>query len=246
MRHAAPGVLLVVLAAACSGGGHHHDEADADAYRDALAASAQEAWSDGDTSFSAEATACYGSAFLDVVGLDRLAEQVTPEEIEDDPEGDWNVDITEEEGVAIFREMVDCESGVVDEFAGLFSRSINADSDSPVEVDEACMAEIDPSEIEGLMGSGISHPEDDRLSREHAAVITDWMMGCGDVRQMMLDELAAQADDPEGMAACLDGKVDDTLIREMLIAGYTGDGAEPEETSEGAELQAIVLACITA
>lgn len=223
-------VLLAVLAAACSSENDGdalspRDEGKGQEYAAAISTAAQkdDPDDDNDPTFSPDAADCYGRAFVEVLGVERFEAAVTPEEIAAGDEADaadWGVKLSDDEGVEVFRALVDCDPGVMAELGA--SLGGNA---TPIDLDADCLAETDPADIEDYIGSAIAAAGEDELpTREAAAAWIDWMMGCGDLKPTIIDDIVGEADNaPAGLGACLDERLDDDMIRGFMIARLTSD-----------------------
>lgn len=70
------------------------------------------------------------------------------------------------------------------------------------------------------------------------------MTGCMDVRALMLDALSQGAGAPDEARACLDEALDDDLIRDFLVVGFTeGDAGFEANPDLEAQLNALFTGC---
>lgn len=225
---------------------------DGGEYAEAIAfASQQEDPGDeSDIAFSPDAADCYGQAFVDVVGLDELEANVTPDEIRDNPQNnhdDWGIEVTQEQGVEIFRQLVDCQPEVLEEFGTAMSEAMNEGTDTPIDVDVECLADVDPSAIEEFMGAAVAADSDDvDPTPEQARAVVDWIAGCADLKSVMIDALAAESGFPPEAIACLEEGLSDELVREIFVTGFTSaPGDDFEDTPAGEEFTEVISRCAT-
>lgn len=262
--------LVVALAAGCSsenkdnvfsqgdddreesptdGGGSGDLGGQGQAYVDAIATVGQfdDPDDDSDLPLSEGAAVCYGEAYVEVIGVERLADKVTPDELEANPDkdsADWGLEVSKDEGAEIFRGLIDCEPGVLQEMGTKLADQMS-EGDAAGAFDADCLAEVDPDDIDEVMGASIAGGDDYVPNEEEATAMVDWLMGCGDMRAVILSAFEAEGTFPDSAIECIDEGLDDELIRGMLIASMAlGDDAEPEDTPQGTEFLEIVTDCM--
>lgn len=222
------------------------------AYIDAIATASQNVDADDpdDTMKMSDASAqCFGAAFVDVLGVDELESKVSPEEIAANPNDDpseWGLEVSQDQGVEIFRSLVECQPTVLEEFGRTMSESMNQGSDTPIDVDVDCLAEVDVADIEDFMGAAIAADSDDiDPTADQAAAIIDWLLPCADLRGAIIAGIAADPSFPEGAAECIDEGVTDDMLRELLIIGFTSQGGDSDQAFEESEVGQAFTEVIT-
>ena len=125
------GVALVAAVVAVVGCGDDDGGGDGrQAYVDAFVASGS------DEALSDDENECFAAAIVDAVGVDKLAEQVTADEVreaEDALPGDLGIEVSEDEGEAFYDGVSECLD--VPEY---FASQIEAD-DSLTDENKACL-----------------------------------------------------------------------------------------------------------
>ena len=103
-------------------------------------------------------------------------------------------------------------------------------------------AGVTPDEIRDATGPDeLGLDFSDEQKDEFYAQLTD----CMDVRTLMLDALSEDADSPDEVRACLDDNIDDDLIREFLVTGFTeGDAGFEDNPDLEAQLNAAFALCV--
>lgn len=238
-------LVLALGVAACSS---DVDGDDAQAYVDAIAATGRydDPDDDYDMLLSAEASACYGEAYIEVVGVERLAAEVSPEEIEASPEKevtDWDVEVTDAEGTEIFRSLVECAPTAMEDVGRSYAEQ-SGSFDLSVELDASCLAQVDPSAIEDLVGAAIARDDDSVATEEQMGRLVDWMAACGDFRGALLASITSDPSVPKGAAECLDAAIDDESVRVLLVAAAVlQDEASLEESPAVVALMDAIASC---
>ena len=70
------------------------------------------------------------------------------------------------------------------------------------------------------------------------------LTGCMDVRSLMLDAFTDGAEAPDEVRACLDDQLDDDLLRDFLVVGFTeGDAGFEDNPDLETDLNAVFEAC---
>ena len=258
-------LALVLVASACggddddassdgsngdsSGGGDKRQE-----YVDAIAASASS--SDQDNPFSDltdDGAECVGSAYVDTIGLDELEAKVTPAEIEAKPDADhtdWGIEITDDQGVEIYRAIVDCapdaKQAIADGVAQGFTEGFTGEAGA-VDIDEDCLADNDPDQIEGFIGGAIAQGDAYVPDAEQGAALLDWFGDCIDLRAAFVAVIGSDPSVPAGVPECLSEGVDDQFIHDFWELAFTsgGDDAALQDSPLTAELQSVMTTCAT-
>lgn len=117
MRTLHPFVAISILLAACSGSGD--DGASMDDYSQAFAASVRADQSEDSVQVTTDEALCIGVAVADEIGLERLREEGTPDEIEKRTEDDLSMfDLSAARALEIADSYIGCIPDYVDQFAG--------------------------------------------------------------------------------------------------------------------------------
>jgi hypothetical protein len=253
-------VMLVLAAGACaeevdgevlSGG---DDPEERQAYIDAIAFSAEE--SDSTMPLTGESATCFGEAYVDVIGVEALRAKVTPEEIRADPDKDhtdWGLDLTNDQGVDLFRRIVDCTPRAMEEIAADLADELDSDPSFPLDPDVDCLAAVDPALIEGFMGATIAAGDsnDIDVTEEQVGGVYDWLDECVDLRGAMLDGIVDEGGLSAEDRACLEEGIDDAVVRDLFVLGFLAEfeGTTSDEVFEnspaGKELVKTMMRCAT-
>jgi hypothetical protein len=191
---------------------------------------------------------CYAESFVDEVGIDALKEKVTPDEIRDKPENDhtdWDIEVSEDQGRAIFRGIVDCDPDMMQEFGEAMAESMNDEGDFNQAVDAECFAKTDPDDIEDFMAAGFAGGDELQPTEEQARSMIDWLDKCIDFKKAIIASITADESIPDSAADCLADKVDEETLKDFMVAGVVaGDDADIENTPEGKAFTEVITTCM--
>ena len=142
------------------------------------------------------------------------------------------------------QEYVDAFEAGAEEDSGLSAQERTCVAESfvdgygPAEIDEAGVTPDDIRDADGPAELGLE------FSDEQKDAFYSQLTDCMDVRSLMLDALSEEADSPDEVRACLEDNLDDDLIRDFLVTGFTeGDaGFEDDPDLEG-RLNAVFVLC---
>lgn len=223
------------------------------AYVDAIALSAGQ--DDSTLPLDDDSATCFGEAYVDVLGVDALREKVTPEEIRAEPDkdhSDWGVVITTDQGVELFRRFLDCEPDAMDDIAEGMADEIAGDPNFPLDLDADCLAEVDPSLVEGFMGAIIAGGgSDPDVSEEAVESLFLWIEECTDLQGAMLDAMAEEAGMTDEERDCIEDGIDEATIRDLFVLGFmaemSGDTSDEvfEDSPAGHDLMRVLAECAT-
>jgi hypothetical protein len=118
------------------------DDPERQAYVDAFVASSS------DDTLSEEENQCFGEAVVDSVGVDKLAEVITPDEVRESAgavPSDLGVEVTEDEGEAFYDLVSECV-----DIEAMFAEGITGDDSVPEEAKECLVDEFDGEFLRGF------------------------------------------------------------------------------------------------
>jgi hypothetical protein len=200
---------------------------------------------------SDEDARCVGAAYVDTIGVDELAAKATPAEIEAQPSADhtdWGIELTDEQGLEVYRGIVDCapesEQAIADGVAQGFTEGFTGEAGN-VDIDEECLADKDPADIEGFIGGAIAQGDAYVPDAEQGAALLDWFGDCIDLRGAFVAVIGSDPSVPEGVPECLSEGVDDQFIHDFWELAFTagGDQAALQDSPLTAELQSVMSGC---
>lgn len=259
-------LALVLVASAC--GGDDDDDASTDSsnssddsggdtreeYVDAIAVSVTSDEGDEESPFgdlSDEDAQCVGAAYVDTIGVDELAAKATPAEIEAQPSADhtdWGIELTDDQGLEVYRGIVDCapesQQAIADGVAQGFTEGFTGEA-GDVDIDEECLADKDPADIEGFIGGAIAQGDAYVPDAEQGTALLDWFGDCIDLRGAFVAVIGSDPSVPDGVPECLSEGVDDRFIHDFWELAFTsgGDQAALQDSPLTAELQSVMSGC---
>jgi len=226
------------------------DDPQREASIDAIATSAQstDPSDSDDTPMPQQMADCYAESFVDEVGVDELKGKVTPDEIREKPENDhtdWGIEVSEDQGRAIFRGILDCDPDMMREFGEAMAESMNEGGDFDQAVDPDCFADTDPDDIEDFMAAGFANGDELKPTEEQARSMIDWLDQCIDFKKAIIASIAADDSIPDSAARCLNEKIDEDTLKDFMVAGVVaGDDADIENTPEGKAFTEVITTCM--
>lgn len=195
---------------------------------------------------------CFGEAYVDAIGLEELEANVTAQEIEENPStdhSDWGIEITDEQGGEIYRAVVDCapdaQRAIASVVADGFVEGFSGQTGTDIDVDEECLAEADPADIETFMGAAIAQGDAFAPDEEQATAMLDWMGSCIDLREAFVGAIASDPSLPEGVGECVSAGLDDQFIEDFWQLAFTA-GDDPNAMQESplmGELTDVMTGC---
>lgn len=194
---------------------------------------------------------CVGEAYVDVIGVDELEAVVTPDEIRESPDNDhddWGIELTDEQGTEIYRGIVDCSPDAGAAFTAGVAQGVTEglteeSPDAASAIDQQCLADADPADLEGFMGAALAQGDDFTPNDAQATELVDWIGGCGDLRQLFLTGFASDPSIPAGVPECLGENLDDQFIQDFWRAAFTSAG--DTESMEGSPLMTELEGALT-
>lgn len=244
-------VALVLVVGACGGGdddssddgaGIDDSEAGSDSdsgsggdrqdYVEAIAASVSQS-DDAFTDLDDAEAECVGEAYVDAIGLEELEANVTPAEIRAEPDADhndWGIEMTDDQGIEVYRALVDCAPGatraVASGVAEGFTEGFTGEAGGDIDVDVDCLADADSSELEGFIGAAIAQGDDFAPDEEQGVAVLDWLKDCVDLRQAFVAAVGSDPTMPAGAADCLSNALDDQFIEDFWRLAFTSGSDE--------------------
>jgi hypothetical protein len=219
---------------------------DREAYVDALAFSMDEAEYN---SFTPEENRCMAEAEVDVLGVDTLRDNVSPERIRSSPKTnlvDHGVEIDEQQARALY----DAYSGCADLRRGLVDHTgqILRDMSGGGEVDVACLDQtLDDTMVEEFIVDAEQRgfqtgDESSQPPPELTEAYVDWLGGCIDLRGTLLSGLvSAITEDPElppGAVGCIEQGFTDDVARRTWVDLFSSPTPELPD-----EIRTLVTSC---
>lgn len=214
------GLLLVGLLglAACGG----DDGPGLDEYADALAAAILADDDDNSLETTEDEAQCIGDATAPIIGLERLEETGTPEEVEELAEDDLeDFDLSDAQSIDVASATFDCVDSMVDQLI----EDLETGSD---EADECLADALDESDLVPLLAKSLLGEE---LSDGDAGPLTETLIGCApggepgsaDERAQYENALAELILDDgsevtETEAACIAAGSIDVVGRDRIVA----------------------------
>jgi hypothetical protein len=200
-------------------GGEEGGAADRDAYVDALTAAMARSGG-GDLSLPEDEAACVAEAVVDVIGLETLQENLTPDEIRRSSDATtdlWDLDLSQEQGEAILDGMIDCAPVIGELMAESLAQGIGEgfQEDAELDIDTACLAE-DREAIRVLGAVFLTQGDSFTLDTDQADLFYDWLAGCTDMRQLTVTVMTGEGIPATG-AACVNERMDDDLLRRFWV-----------------------------
>lgn len=222
-------VAASLLAAAC--GGESNDEAVVDAVtRDLVADETFQAYEIQE----AEAR-CAAESMVDDLGTDRMEELGFTTSEEETADNVDFADLNEEEVGVLAEAMEDCIDDIDEVLVDSVAAGILEEPDPNFPVDEPqarCVAEdmvegisLQRLIVIGLQSDGNGSEQFSDLSDEETETFTQAFINCLDVRQILLDGMAANGVSDE-VLACLDQEITDDDIEALFVAGFAGDDSD--------------------
>jgi hypothetical protein len=158
-------LAMGVSVAACGDDGDGDEtSAQAQDYVDAIVAS-----SDDDSQLTQEENECFARAFVDTVGLERLREVVTPEEIRENPEsspGELGLTLDDTQGDALWDGLNDCM-----DVKAAFLESLAGDDGLPAETVTCLEGALDDDMLKQLLLVSLMGGDED--VEENEAVVSE-------------------------------------------------------------------------
>lgn len=217
-------------------------DADRSDYVDAIAASAMAGGPD-DLRLPADEAECVAETYVDLVGLDELQRNVTPEQIAGSDFGatSWGIDLTQDEGEDLFDGMVACSPTIGHTLVEAVTGGMNEVADFEFDVD--CLA-ADEVFVRKFGAAALAQGADLAFEEEEAGELVDWLAGCTDMRALTVDVMTASGV-PASAAACISMRMDDELVHRFWTESFV-HADDPETMTESpvvAEITAIAEAC---
>lgn len=217
-------------------------DADRSDYVDAIAASAMGGGPD-DLRLVEDEAVCVAEAYVDLVGVEELQRNVTPEQIRSSDFADtsWGIDLTQVQGEDLFDGMIACSPTIGLTLVEAVTGGMNEVAD--FEFDVECLAN-DEAFVRKFGAAALAQGADLAFEAEEAGEFVDWLTGCTDMRELTV-EVMISSDVPASAAACMSLRMDDDLIRRFWTESFV-HADDPENMAESpvvAEITAIAEAC---
>lgn len=217
-------------------------DADRSDYVDAIAASAIEGGPDA-LRLDEDEAVCVAEAYVDLVGLDELQRNVTPEQIRrtEFAATSWGIDLTQGQGEDLFDGMVACSPTIGLTLVEAVTGGMNEVADFEFDVD--CLAG-DEEFVRQFGAAALIQGADLAFEEEAAGEFVDWLAGCTDMRQLTVDVMTSSGV-PASSAACISLRMDDDLLHRFWTESFV-HADDPENMTESpivGEITAIAEAC---
>ncbi|HEY3144587.1 MAG TPA: hypothetical protein VGJ86_25880 [Acidimicrobiales bacterium] len=232
-------VVAVGLAAGCARESTN-DAVERKAYVDAISAAS---FYNHPSHVSHQGRRCLARAYVGVIGVSGLREEVTPQRIRDHPDdtpSDWGIELDDEHGKSLYKEAklcLDLRAPVLSFLAGNFPFTL-------VDAQVACLDEnLEDGLLSTLALASLVQGPDMRLKEGPARAVYRLFNSCIGMQGYLVLTLTDDST-PEAIEGCLRLQINEDLSQRVWVEVFkSGRDGDPTGTEPIAELRQIADAC---